>query len=198
MKRDHNRPNLRLPDFDYATVGAYFMTICTLERNCLFGAIEDDFVSLNHAGKIVTEEWARSFEIRRRLGKDEFVVMPNHIHGIVWIKDDDEAVGDAANRRLHLQPRDIPQANCRLHLQTYHDPYRSPRKPHSLASFIAQFKAVTTKRINEHRGTPGVRIWQPNFFEHVIRDEEDLYNIRKYIQENPLKWSLDKENPDNL
>jgi REP element-mobilizing transposase RayT len=168
------RPRLRLPHHDYATAGAYFMTICADGRACLFGDIVDGEVRLSEYGAIVREEWVRSGVLRPEMELDVFVVMPNHLHGIAWITEREEA-------------------HCREPLRVGN----SRRKPRTLSSFIAQYKAYSTKCINERRGTPGARVWQPNFYEHVSRNDEDLYNIRQYIQENPLKWELDKENPKN-
>jgi len=169
----HHRRSLRLPGYDYTREGAYFVTICTHHRACLFGEIVDDEMRLNGAGLMVQEEWLRSAEVRTEieLSPDEFVVMPNHIHGIVWITE----VG--AHGRAPLQ-------------KTLH------RQPCSLASFIAGFKSITTKRINEHRATPGVSVWQRNYYEHIIRDDHALNQIREYIVNNPMQWAMDRENPD--
>ncbi len=172
----HRRRSIRLPEYDYTQPGAYFVTICTHNREPLFGQVVDGEMVLNKYGQIVWEEWFRSANIRAgiELFTNEFVVMPNHIHGIVWIVD---AVG--ATGRSPLQPT-------------------HPRGPasRSLGSFIAGFKSIVTKRINAHRATPGARVWQRNYHEHIIRTERVLNVIRQYIVENPLCWDLDRCNPD--
>jgi putative transposase len=137
------------------------------------------------------QEWLRSRSIRKEIEVDEFVVMPNHVHGIVWIVDNDE--------RVEISP--IPnRANVRDVGAHGRAPLRRP--PKSLGSFVAGFKSACTKRINIARGTPGERVWQRNFraapckgYERVIRDDDELNRAQEYIINNPLKWELDKENP---
>lgn len=176
MDRSHGRPHLRLPHFDYTTNSTYFLTICTHHRSCLFGFIRDGQMFLNGLGEIVRSEWHKSATIRPEIRLWEFVVMPNHLHGIVEFERKDN------------------DANGRLHLQEYH----SPRHPHSLSSFVAGFKATTTRVINTFRGTPGAQVWQANYYEHVIRSEKALLAIAEYIANNPLKWELDRDNPANI
>lgn len=176
-RRDHGRPDLRLPFFDYTSLGPYFLTLCTDGRVSLFGRIVDGEMILNSVGQIVYDEWLRSAELRKELMLDAFVIMPNHLHAIAGIADSGE------------------RANCRLHLP---DPGRSPRPRRGLASFIAGYKAYTTKLINEQRGSPGQRIWQPNYYERVIRDERELDRFRRYIVSNAARWVQDRENPDHI
>ena len=183
MKYDpekHHRHSIRLKDYGYTQAGAYFATICTWDRVCLCGEILDGEMRLNDIGRIVTEEWARSCEIRQEIELDEWIVMPNHVHGIIVIVHTLEDV--RAHGRAPLQ-----QDKTVLH-----------RKPRSLSSFIAGFKSGATKRINETRGTPGVPVWQRNYYEHVIRNEESLNEIRQYIAGNPMRWAEDEENPKNI
>ncbi|MDT7973589.1 MAG: transposase [Armatimonadota bacterium] len=174
----HHRRSIRLRGYDYRQPGAYFVTIVTQDRACLFGEVVGEEMHLNELGKIVWEEWFRSAEIRQEIEllPDEFVAMPNHVHGIVWIVE--FPVGAHGRAPLHHAP-----------LQ---------RLPRSLASFIAGFKSATTKRINALRGTPSAPVWQRNYYEHIIRDEKSLNRIRQYIAENPLRWHLDAENPNRI
>jgi REP element-mobilizing transposase RayT len=131
---------------------------------------------LTDIGRIVQAEWERSTTIRSEIALDVFVVMPNHLHGVVFITELESG------------------SHCRARLR----PEEHRRKPRSLGSFIAGFKAYSTKRINELRGTPGQRIWQPDYYEHVIRGEKDLLQIREYIINNPTQWALDEDNPDHI
>jgi len=163
------RRSIRLREYDYSSAGAYFVTICTHRRALLLGEVVDGELVLNSFGETVREEWLRSADIRAEIELDEFVVMPNHIHGIVFIT--------GAGRG------DRPVA-----------PTPGPR-PRSLSSLIAGFKSAATKRINDLRDTPGSPVWQRNYYERVIRDERELTRIREYIQQNPLQWRLDCENP---
>jgi type I restriction enzyme S subunit len=169
----HHRRSIRLKDYDYSQAGAYFITICTQDRQCLLGEVVNGEMQLNEMGKIVADEWKRSVEIRQEIALDEFVVMPNHIHGIVEIKQSN--VGATGRSPLPRGPA---------------------RK--SLGAFVAGFKSAVAKRINETRGTPGASVWQRNYYEHVVRNEDDLGRIREYIVSNPLKWEWDEENPDNI
>ncbi len=194
----HHRRSIRLPGYDYAQPGAYFVTICTYNREHLFGQVVDGDMRLNQYGEIVRHEWFRSTRMRREieLYPGEFVVMPNHIHGIVWIVDIVGATGRVgathragATGRVGATHR--VGATGRLPLP---DQPRGPT-PRSLASFIAGFKSAVTKRINVMRGTPGAPVWQRNYWEHIIRDDAALQRIRRYIAENPLRWHLDRCNP---
>ena len=164
-----HRRTMRLKDYDYGQAGAYFVTICAQDRQCLFGSATNGVVQMNEIGRIVAEEWGRSGEIRREVELDEWVVMPNHLHGIVIIHDDERAHGRAP---LH-------------------------RKGRTLSSLIAGFKSASTKRINLVRGTPGTPVWQRNYYDHIIRNEASLDAIRQYIVDNPARWADDEENPAN-
>ena len=174
----HHRRSIRLRGYDYSQAGAYFITICTYQRECLFGEIVNSQMCLNKIGCIVAEEWLRSSEIRPGIELDEWIIMPNHIHAIVVFT---HSVGAHSCAPLPDAP-----------LQGM--PYRKPR---SLSSMIAGFKSAATKRINEIRQTPAIPVWQRNYYEHIIRNEESLHNIRQYITNNPSNWLYDSENPTN-
>jgi putative transposase len=167
----HHRRSVRLPAYDYTQAGAYFVTMVTHRRQCLFGEIADGRVTLNPCGEVIEDEWLRSTEIRPVIRLDAFIIMPNHVHGIVVMGDQTTVVGAHSCAPL---------------------PYRPPR---SLGSFIAGFKSAAAKRINEIRGAPGLPVWQRNYYEHVIRNDEELHAIRQYITDNPLRWAEDRENP---
>jgi len=175
----HHRASTRRQGYDYSLAGAYFITLVTYHRDCLFGEIVDDEMKLNHRGKIVQEEWFASVEIRKeiRLFPDEFVVMPNHIHGILWIVENehDPAVGANGRSPLHDHPH---------------------MKPKSLSSFVAGFKSSVTKRIRDELHETG--IWQRNYYDRIIRNDRELDAIRKYIETNPRHWAEDDEKPMSL
>ena len=164
------RLSLRLKDYDYASPGAYFVTICTKDRSLLFGDIIEGDIRLTDFGRIVHQEWQISAKIRREIALDAFVLMPNHVHGIIFINESD--VGATGG-----------------------SPVRSGPRQHSLASFLSGFKSATTKRINDLRQSPGAPVWQRNYYEHVIRNEQSLQRIREYIGNNPARWDFDRENP---
>jgi putative transposase len=167
----HDRRSLRLNGYDYAQAGAYFVTICTQDRACLFGDIVDGEVRLNGYGSAVHEEWLRSAELRQNVELDAFTIMPNHMHGIVVITD-----GRGTARRAPTEQFGKPVAN-------------------SLPTIMRAFKSASTRRINQIQNAPGTHVWQRNYYEHVIRNDRELNRIREYIATNPLKWALDRDNP---
>lgn len=179
----HHRGSIRLKEYDYSQPGGYFVTLCTHRRECILGDVADGDVHLNQFGEIVKEEWLRTGQIRPEITMDEFMVMPNHMHGIIMIRNDIPNKSVGAHR---CAPQD------RAHS---HAPLR--REPKTLGSIIAGFKSVVTHRINLLRKTPLTPIWQRNYYEHIIRDEDDLNRIRQYIIDNPMKWDGDEENPQN-
>jgi len=168
----HHRRSIRLKGYNYTHPGAYFITICTYKHRCLFGRVVDGEMRLNPLGQIVTNCWNEIPHHFPHAELDEFVVMPNHIHGVISI------VG-----ATHASP-----------LQQTHPP-RGPI-PGSLGAIVGSFKSAVTKRINRHRHTPGGVVWQRNYYEHIIRTELALNAIRQYIRDNPLRWHLDQYNPN--
>ena len=177
-RHKHHRRSIRLPGYDYASAGAYFVTVCTYGRECLFGAVEAGAVRLNRYGLVVREEWLRSAAQRPEIELDAFVVMPNHVHGIVIITDDGTPGRVGAERvgAEHVGAEHVPP----LH-----------RPPGSLGSFVAGFKMAVTKRVNLLRGTPGGIVWQRNYYERIIRDDDEAMAIRAYIYENAGRWPED-------
>jgi REP element-mobilizing transposase RayT len=134
---------------------------------------------LNALGVIVHEEWFRAADVRPNvaLHRDEFVIMPNHVHGIIWIVgDDDVPVGVTRRVTPTTTPPGGPASG-------------------SVGAIIGQLKSAATKRINARRGTPGAPVWQRNYYEHVIRDEGSLNRIRQYILDSPRRWAHDRNNP---
>jgi len=171
-RHKHHRRSIRLPGCDYSHPGAYFVTVCTYGRDCLFGAGEAGTVRLNEYGLVARYEWLRSAGVRDEIELDAFVVMPNHIHGIVVVTD--ATVGATGRSPLH---------------KTDGRP-RGPAK-RSLASFICGYKPAVTRRINQLRDTRGARVWQRNYYERVIRDDDELAQARGYIIDNPGRWADD-------
>lgn len=168
----HHRRSIRLRGYDYAQAGTYFVTVVTHDRVCLFGEVIDSAMRQNARGKLVEDEWLRTEIVRPNVSLNAYVVMPNHLHGIIVLTDN---VG--ATRRVAPTRRPAGPA------------------PGSVAAIVGQFKSLVTKRMNESPGTPGTRVWQRNYYEHVIRDEVALDRIRQYIADNPARWAFDRENP---
>jgi len=178
-RHKHHRRSIRLRGYDYAAAGAYFITICTYGPERLFGAVDGDAVRLNQYGLVAREEWLRSAAHRPEIELYAFVVMPNHVHGIVIITDD--AVG--AQRVAPPRVTPLPETNAQRPA--------AYRPPGSLGSFVAGFKMAVTKRINLLRGTPGVRAWQRNYYERIIRDDDEAARIHAYIYDNAGRWPED-------
>ncbi len=166
MKTQRNRHSIRLRGYDYAQAGAYFVTICAWQRECLF---EDRRFADAIRG---AWEWLPSKFYRVRL--DEFVIMPNHIHFVIWLLDENY---DGRGGQLPAPTR--THNNIRI----------------SLPDAVGAFKTIAAKQINLIRGTPGNPVWQRNYYEHIIRNERALDAIREYIQNNPANWEFDLENP---
>jgi putative transposase len=192
----HHRRSIRLEGYDYASEGGYFITVVAHNRKCLFGSIRDDEMRLNEFGRIVRKEWFHTAKLRPNieLFEDEFVVMPNHIHGIIWITD--------------FTGRDSLESitkNDPIHVGAYsHTPLQSPSR--TIGAIIRGFKGAVTTKINISRGGKGVPVWQRNYYDpshkersgahrsrHIINSEKDHDNIAKYIDSNPIGWQTDKE-----
>ena len=168
----HHRHSIRLRGYDYTQAGAYFVTVVSRGRETLFGEIVGGEMRLNRFGEIVREEWERTSVIRPEVELGAYVVMPNHIHGIL-IFHADVVYTVGATRRV------------------------APTKtlqPGSLGAIMAQFKSNATKRINLLRDTEGSVIWQRNYYEHIIRNQQDLELTWLYIESNPARWKNDDEN----
>ena len=162
------RRSVRLPGYDYASAGAYFVTICTHNRECAFGEIVNEAMQLNLYGVIVKNEWLKTRTMRPNIQLDEFVIMPNYIHGIIVIVHDRRGTVHRAPTECFGQP-----------------------VPNSIPTIIRSFKAVVTKQINILRNAWGSPLWQRGYYEHVIRDENDVNCIREYIVNNPARWKKD-------
>lgn len=185
---DLYRKSLRLEGYDYSNEGAYFVTLIAYKHRCTFGKIKAGNIFLSNLGRIAYEEWFKSADLRTEieLYEDEFAILPNHIHGIVWI---DPSVGRHSKDGTANQH--VVRATGQLPIHNEENGRRGP-KPKSLSSFIVGYKGQVTRKINKINPTPGEPIWMRNFHDRVIRNERELNAIREYIQNNPLKWELDQ------
>lgn len=177
MKYDperHHRHSIRLQNYDYSRPGTYYVTICARDRRCLFGYLEEGRMYLNKVSQFVVACWNEIPDHFPHAQMDAFVVMPNHVHGIIEILD---SVG-----ARHAVP--LPRS------------FGKPRSG-SLSTIIGSFKAAVTKRTNSIRNTPGDHVWQRNYYERIIRNHKELEQARQYIEENPTRWAEDTENPAN-
>jgi len=214
-----NRTSPRHPGFDYRTYAAYFVTICSHDRRCLFGRIERGRMRLDEIGRIVAEEWQQSETMREEGIVDAFVVMPNHLHGIVCLvppevddvsprgydlivgltpKTADETTNDAGGTQGDA-PESAPNDNVgttrrsSLHSREEERPKGPPAQ--SLSAILAGFKSAATKRINQHRGTPGAPVWQSRYHDRILRNEREWRACRRYVEQNPARWYRDRNHP---
>jgi putative transposase len=177
MKSQRDRKTLRLPHYDYSLPGAYFVTAYTKNRAFLFETSE--------AKLEVESAWYSLLDIFGSIGLDEFVVMPNYIHGIVWITGD-------GSYRLH------PGAwKNDFNIQRSAGPLPTPTPTgfETLSNIIGAFKTTAATRINKLRGHLGVAVWQKSFYDRIVRNNHELERIQKYIRNNPFKWEDDRDNP---
>ncbi|MDY7031404.1 MAG: transposase [Thermodesulfobacteriota bacterium] len=194
----HHRRSIRLKGRDYSAPGYYFITIVTHDRICSLGEIVDDRVLLNDQRKIVENEWLKTPHIRPNTALDEYVIMPNHIHGIIVIKEDGHGNelqnGDTKQCRGTLLRAPASQLNRTTQSPPKHEKFGKPTC-NSIPTIVRSFKATVTRQINAILDMQGTPVWQRNYYEHVIRDEEELNGIREYILYNPMTWERDVENP---
>ncbi|MBD2293049.1 transposase [Anabaena sphaerica FACHB-251] len=191
----HHRRSIRLKGYDYSQQGAYFVTICTHQRNCLFGEIVDSEMKLNTNGEIARGSWLSIPRHFQNVELDEFVIMPNHLHGIIIIVNNSNAEGEALANQDFQQQQNL---SSQCFAPTGKTIKINGTKPQSLAAIIQNYKSVSTRQINRINKAKGSVIWQLNYHEHIIRNEEALNNIRQYIVKNPINWAEDKENPTNV
>ncbi len=159
------RRSIRHEYHDYQGPGAYFLTICTFHRQPILSSIRGGMVTLSRFGAIVEEEWRRTAVLRPSVELDEFVIMPDHLHGIVRVIDGPSLPSQSSARALIR-----------------------PVRP--LGSLVSGFKSACTTRINQLRGTPHTPVWQRNYYERVIRDAGALERARRYIRNNPACWQM--------
>lgn len=173
------RRSIRLTGYDYSAEGAYFVTICVGERKCLLGRISAGVMSLSRYGEIARSCWDRLPEHYTGIELGAFIVMPNHVHGIIVITGDVTVQPDTGPVGAGLKPAPTTVV-----------------KRHGLPEIVRAFKTFSAREINLARNTPGRPFWQRNYYEHVIRNGNDRDRIERYILENPSQWPQDEENPD--
>ncbi|HOU97139.1 MAG TPA: transposase [Bacteroidales bacterium] len=169
---NHHRRSIRLQGYDYSQPGIYFITLCTHNRECLFGKILNGEMRLNEFGKMTQQCWLEIPNHFPHVQLDEYIIMPNHIHGIIVLND-----------IIGVQNIEPQRQNAYQHII-----------PGSIGSIIRGFKIGVTKgfKILKPDNTDIYVVWQRNFYEHIIRNNDELNRIRKYIIDNPKKWKTDE------
>jgi putative transposase len=195
--RRHNRQSHRLADYDYPQPGAYFITMCTQDRLPLFGQVVEGEMRLSPAGRIVEEVLGALAQRYTCVRLDAFVVMPDHVHGIIWIvevsPDGQGCPGVGGVRAIHESPRRGEEESPRPGADDSSERTQKKRRRMLIPLVVGYFKMNTAKRINQLRSTPGTRVWQRDYYERVIRNERHLYAVRRYIGDNPACWAARKE-----
>jgi putative transposase len=179
------RHSIRVKRYDYAQAGGYFVTMVTMRRECLFGEIVNREMKFNTLGRIIQECWQAIPEHFPNTDVGVFVVMPNHVHGIILIH---ENVGRGTIYPAGRMPITGARRASPLPAQG--------TSPGSLGTIIGSFKSSVSRRAGRELNSGN--IWQRNYYEHIIRDERDYERIIDYISTNPIHWEDDEENQDNL
>ena len=197
----HHRRSIRLKGYDYSQAGLYFITICCQDRVCRLGRIENGVMICNELGEIAYREWMKTAELRPQIELDAFMVMPNHIHGILKINEMDmdtlhspnnmgDNMGDNTgdNTGECNSPNNTGECNSPNNTGECNSPLRSPSN--TIGAIIRGYKSSVTKQF----GLMGFdeKLWQRNYYEHIIRDEQSYQIISEYIINNPKKWADDK------
>ena len=182
----HHRRSIRLREYDYAQPGAYYVTIVAWQRECLFGEVVNREMKLTKFGLVAEQQWEKLPKRFPNIELGAFVIMPNHMHGIIVITD---GRGTAENRNDYdgESPRRAPTR----------EQFQKPVKG-SVATIVRSYKSAVAYRINLMRRTQGIPVWQRNYWEHIIRNQQDLQNKTDYIEANPILWNEDDENPINI
>jgi REP element-mobilizing transposase RayT len=192
-----HRRSIRLKGFDYTHAGAYFITMITQDRHCLFGEVVDGEMRLSPLGNVARQQWERLPSRFPHIGLAEFVLMPNHVHGIIVIYDDDPDSMDLSDTRRGTAGGFTPpvvRTNRRAPTDSPILEQFGKPVPGSIPTIIRSYKSAVAYRLNLIRRTPGAAVWQRNYYEHIIRDEAEYHRIARYILENPAGWATDTEN----
>ena len=193
----HHRKSIRLPGYDYTQAGTYFVTVVTWQRECLLGQIVDKEMNLSRYGEIVQKWWEDISVHFLNVEMGAFVIMPNHVHGIIYILD---------GRGTVPVPKDGGENTISPNTEMFGGiqggetpPLRTFDGTPTLGQIVAYFKYQSTKEMNKVETAGAVtKFWQRNYYEHIIRDEKDLQNKTDYIEANPHLWDEDDENPANM
>jgi REP element-mobilizing transposase RayT len=164
----HSRRSIRLPGYDYTFPTAYFVTILAWQRKPVFGRVVDHKVQLSEIGMLAQREWLRIGQRFPHVGLDEFVVMPDHVHGILLLKD---------VKATFTESNDPDAPSSQIHVV-----------PGSLGAIVRAYKSTVARLVNFNRFSDGNSLWQRNYYERVVEDERDLERIREYIRSNPMNW----------
>ena len=184
----HHRRSIRLKGYDYTRRGAYFITIGTRDRVPLFGRIETGIMHLSEFGEWAEFHWHDLLNHHPNVDLDEYIVMPDHMHGIIVLDGSVRATPASPHTDPTWATPASPHTDPTWATQT--SPLRRPTGPPSgsLGAIVGSYKSAVARRINAARETPGTTVWHRDYYEHIIRDDAELERIRDYIRDNPVKW----------
>jgi putative transposase len=180
----HHRKSVRLKGYDYSRAGLYFITVCAYKHGLLFGDVVGNKMCLNENGEFVNKCWQEISNHYPNVVLDEFVIMPNHIHGIIQIIDNNTRIQNNQNGE-NVGAQNIEPLQPKQNINKYQHII-----PGSIGAIIRGFKIGVTKWFRQN--TDIYTVWQRNYHEHIIRNEKEFYRIKNYIRQNPIMWSDDR------
>ena len=181
-----HRKQIRLKKYDYSDNGWYFVTICTQNRECLFGNIVNNKMILNQNGLLINDNWKQLIN-KFPIELDEFIIMPNHIHGIVIIRQTNVVGVSFMKPEIKMT---ISKSNHHMHL--LNNKKGLINQTPTIGLIIRYFKSKCSYEL--HKNGFSNNLWQRNYYEHIIRNEYSLFYIRQYIRDNPMDWNEDRNN----
>ena len=204
FKNNYRITTARHKAWDYSNAGVYFVTICTRDFISYFGEIKNGQMILSTIGQIAKKYWQEIPKHFPDVGLDEYIIMPNHLHGIIVIKENENKILGKM-QLTEVKNKDTFRRDEACLISTMKKPTnkeilrkRISPQPRSLAVIVGSFKSITTKKVRELTDNTNLNIWQPRFYDHIIWHENELNNIRSYVRNNPLKWDLDRNNLENI
>ncbi len=200
----HHRRSIRLKGYDYSSPGAYLVTACTQNRECLFGEIRDGAMQVNDVGRMIAVVWEELSRYDTRIAVDAFTVMPNHVHGIVILSDVGAGPRACPDSNAYPTPENEMQRPIKMEAQPLRAGQPQGVAPTmGLPGIVHRFKSLTIARYrqgvarNSWQPFAG-RLWQRNYYEQILRNEADLHRAREYIAMNPIRWAEDENHPDRV
>ncbi|NGP76524.1 hypothetical protein G3570_07760 [Balneolaceae bacterium YR4-1] len=193
FKNKYRTDSIRLKGYDYSSEGIYFITICTKNRTHYFGSVIESKMKLSAAGQIVANEWLRTQTKRDRAVLGEWIVMPNHFHALIGLKPKpDTDASHASKAGLNRFEQSTYRCDLSVRKKAFPWNYKNSFGPQrdNIASIIRGFKGACTRQIR-NAVDPDFS-WHTGYYDHIVRNQESLDRIEKYIIENPLKWNKDR------
>jgi len=194
FRKKYRVPSARLPGWDYSAGGFYFVTICTQKMECILGGIYNNIMCLNRLGSITHQCWQNIPNHFPHVSLDEFIIMPNHVHGILEICENKKCGFDVETQNFYRQPVETLRRNVSTYMKTKNQFMSSiSPKSGSLSTIVRSYKSAVTKIIDQQYLQTNFQ-WQPRFYDRIIRNERELYYVREYIKNNSAKWWRDRNN----